>query len=77
MPIETKIKAMMCHMMFILGPVIVWYLRRDGSAFLDHHGKEALNFQITFIAAMLVCVILAFVIIGGLLMPVVAITTGI
>ncbi|MDB6136747.1 MAG: hypothetical protein JWM59_4990 [Verrucomicrobiales bacterium] len=75
--IETKIKAMICHLMFVVGPLIVWYLRRDGTAFLEHHGKEALNFQITVILAVMVCIILAFVVIGALLMPVVSIAAGI
>lgn len=27
-----------------LGPLIVWLLKKDESRYLDHHGKEALNF---------------------------------
>ena len=30
----------------ILGPLIVWLVKRYDSPFIDHHGKEALNFQI-------------------------------
>lgn len=28
-------------------PLVVWLAKRDESAFVDRHGKEALNFQIT------------------------------
>ena len=30
-----------------IGPLILWLARKDSSVFLDHQGKEALNFQIT------------------------------
>ena len=32
-----------------LGPLILWLVNRNRSAFLDHQGKEALNFQITIL----------------------------
>jgi Domain of unknown function (DUF4870) len=31
----------------ILGPLIVWLLKRDGNPFVDDQGKEALNFSIS------------------------------
>jgi hypothetical protein len=31
----------------ILGPLVVWLMRRKDSPFIDFHGKEVLNFQIT------------------------------
>lgn len=42
----------------VIGPLIVWLLKRNDSSFVDTNGKEALNFQITvlvttFILAML------------------------
>jgi hypothetical protein len=30
----------------VLGPLIVWLIKKDQSAFVDDQGKEALNFQI-------------------------------
>lgn len=33
----------------IVGVLLVWLLKRDQSAFVDFHGKEALNFQISLI----------------------------
>ena len=31
----------------ILLPLVFWLMRRDEDPFIDHHGREALNFQIT------------------------------
>ena len=31
----------------VLGPLIVWLARRDDSPFIDDHGKQALNFQLS------------------------------
>jgi uncharacterized protein len=38
----------------ILGPLVVWLLGRTRSVFVDHQGKEALNFQISFMVYILV-----------------------
>ncbi|MCW5558508.1 MAG: DUF4870 domain-containing protein [Verrucomicrobiae bacterium] len=34
---------------WILGPLIVWLLKRSDSPSVDAHGKEALNFQISIV----------------------------
>jgi uncharacterized Tic20 family protein len=31
----------------IIGPLVVWLLKKDSSEFVDEHGKESINFQIT------------------------------
>ena len=70
--------GMLCHLLAIftgfLGPLILWLVKKDGSRFVDHHGREALNFQLTVLLAM-VCLgsatfVLMFVFIGILLIPV-------
>lgn len=33
----------------ILGPLIVWLMKKDESAYLDAQGRELLNFQITYL----------------------------
>ena len=48
----------------ILGPLIVWLLKRDGSPFIDDQGKEALNFNITYSIYVIIAVICAITIIG-------------
>jgi uncharacterized Tic20 family protein len=32
----------------IIGPLIVWLIKKDQSEFVDENGKESLNFQITY-----------------------------
>ena len=51
----------------ILGPLLVWLTKRDQSAFIAAHAKEALNFNITVTLAGVVCGFLALIFIGFLL----------
>ncbi|MFP3941359.1 MAG: DUF4870 domain-containing protein [Thermoanaerobaculia bacterium] len=44
----------------IVGVLIIWLLQRDRSAFVDAHGKEAMNFQISMMIYGLALAILAF-----------------
>lgn len=53
----------------LIGPLIVWQIRKDSMPFVDDQGKEALNFQITVTLAALVCLVLFLVLIGMLLLP--------
>jgi uncharacterized protein len=58
----------------ILGPLIVWLAKRNESAGVDAHGKESLNFHISWTVYGLVLggltAILSFILIGFLLIPV-------
>lgn len=52
----------------ILGPLVIWLVKRDQSTFVDAHGKEAINFNITvaiagFVSALLMAVLIGFVMI--------------
>ena len=50
----------------IIGPLIVWMVKKDQSAFVDVHGKESLNFQITSTLIMIAAIILGvFMAIGS------------
>ena len=57
----------------ILGPLIVWLLRRGSSPSADAHGKESLNFQISvtlyLVLAAALTVGLMFILIGFLMLP--------
>lgn len=44
-----------------LGPLVVWLLGRERHPFIDHHAKEALNFNLTFLLIGVVGGIVAFV----------------
>lgn len=54
----------------IIGPLLVWQLKKDLGPFVEKNGKEAVNFQITVAIVSLVCIMLIFVVIGALLLPV-------
>ena len=51
----------------VVGPLIVWLIKRDQSAFVADQGKEALNFNISVLIAALACGVLVFILIGILL----------
>ena len=53
----------------ILGPLIIWLMKREVSPFIDTHGKEALNWQISATIYFVVCFALVFVLIGFVLLP--------
>jgi hypothetical protein len=48
----------------VLGPLIVWLIKKDEMPFLNDQGREALNFQITIFLAGVVCSALIFLLIG-------------
>ncbi len=57
----------------ILGPLVIWILKKDEMPFVDDQGKESINFQITVLLAFIVCAILTLAIIGFFLFALVAI----
>jgi len=71
--------GMLCHLLAIIsgfiGPLILWLIKKDQSRFIDHHGREALNFHLSFliyyICLFAVTFVLMFVFVGVFLLPVV------
>jgi len=55
----------------LIGPLIVWQVKKDEMPFVADQGKESLNFQITVTIAAIVCFVLMVVLIGALLLPLV------
>lgn len=51
----------------IIGPLVIWLIKKDTMAFVNDQGKEALNFNITVAIAAVVCWVLCFIFIGILL----------
>jgi uncharacterized Tic20 family protein len=49
---------------FVLGPLIVYLVKRDQSAFASDCAKEALNFNITVAIGLVICLCLSLVFIG-------------
>lgn len=48
----------------IIAPLVIWLLKKDTSAFMETHGKEAVNAQITFTVYVAIAIPLCFLIIG-------------
>lgn len=48
----------------LLGPLVVWLIKRDDHPFIRAHATEALNFNISVLIYLAIGVILAFVLIG-------------
>ena len=48
----------------LIGPLIVWLIKKDESAFIDKQGRELLNFQISLLIYVLICIPLCFILIG-------------
>jgi len=82
---EARTWAMFCHLTglcgFILpfvgnivGPLIIWQLKKGEEPFVDQHGKEALNFQLSMtIYALVSTVLIAAFCIGAFLLAAVVI----
>ena len=56
----------------ILGPLLVWAIKKDESQFVDENGKQAINFQITWTILFFVAALSIILVIGILLLPLVA-----
>jgi len=72
---DERMWGMLCHLSTfayfilppiggILGPLLVWLLKKDEYAFVDDQGKEALNFQISIMIYSVVSGILVLAIVG-------------
>ena len=55
---EERQTAMFLYLLGIftgfIGPLILWMLKRDESKFVNHHGKEVINFMLTLVIPSLV-----------------------
>jgi len=53
---------------FVVGPLVMWLIKKDEYPFVDDQGKEAVNFQISIAIYAAVSVLLVFVLIGIVLL---------
>lgn len=62
---DDRSNAMLCHLLSIftgfIAPLIIWLVKKDQSRFIDHHGRENLNFQITMIIFLVGLIGMSFV----------------
>ncbi len=81
---DARMWAMFCHLAAlaglvvpvvgcIIGPLIVWQIKKEEFPFVDEQGKEAVNFQISMLIYGIVAGLLCFVCVGFVLAPAVAI----
>ena len=65
--------AMLAHLLGIftgfLGALVVWLVKKDSSPYIGQEAAEALNFQLTVMIGYVICSVLAFILIGMLLFP--------
>ena len=71
---NERVWAMFCHLSAfagfiipfgsIIGPIVVWSIKRDQYPLVDDQGKEAINFQISMLIYFIVSAILVFVLVG-------------
>lgn len=81
---QARMWAMWCHLAAlsafigipfgnILGPFIIWLMKRETDPFVDSQAKESLNFQISLTIYGMVSLLLCLIFIGFILLPVVII----
>jgi uncharacterized protein len=71
---DTRMWGMLCHLAalagffipfgHLVGPLIVWLIKREEIPFVDDQGKESLNFQISMTIYGIIPMLLAFILIG-------------
>ena len=59
----------------ILGPLVIWLVKKDQSPYLDRQGRELLNFQISYFVYALISFALCFILIGIPLLVIVGVAS--
>ncbi len=74
---DEKLWAIAAHLgpllLGFIAPLVVWLVFKDRSAFLDRHGKEALNFQIAYLVYFVVAGLSLLLLVGFILLPAVGV----
>ena len=81
---DARMWAMFCHLAGlagcvipvvgnIVGPLILWQIKKEDFPFVDEHGKEAVNFQISMSLYALITIPLFFICVGPFLLAAVGI----
>ncbi len=58
----------------VIGPVVLWAVKKQDDPYVDFHGKEAVNFNISFLIYAVVAALLIVLLIGVILLPTVLLT---
>lgn len=59
----------------VIGPLVVWSIYKDKSSYVDYHGKESINFQITITIAYVISIFLIILLIGIFMLAVLGIAS--
>jgi uncharacterized Tic20 family protein len=70
---DDKTLGMVMHILClvgfpIIGPLIIWLMKKDRSPYLDAQGRELLNFQISYFIYAMISFVLIAVLIGIVLL---------
>lgn len=70
---DDKTLGMVMHILClvgfpIIGPLIIWLMKKDQSPYLDAQGRELLNFQISYFIYAMISAVLIAVLIGIVLL---------
>ena len=75
---DARTWGMLCHLAglagflipfgHIIGPLVIWLIKKDTMPFVNSQGKESLNFQITLTIAYLVGAITTFICVGFIIL---------
>lgn len=67
---EHRTLAMLCHLLSfsgyvvpiplvnVIAPLVLWSMKKDESPYVDHHGRESINFQLSMLIYAIPCAIL-------------------
>jgi len=61
----------------IVGPLVIWLMKKDEHPFIDANGKEALNFQISVSIYLLIGALSLFACIGVVVIPAILIADAV
>lgn len=71
---DARMWATLCHLSaftmyftgvgFIIGPLIIWLIKKDAHPFIDDQGKESLNFEISILIYYAISGVAIFCVIG-------------
>ncbi|MFQ5583634.1 MAG: DUF4870 domain-containing protein [Calditrichia bacterium] len=71
---DEKMWGMLCHLSAIagyiipfgniIGPLVIWLIKKEESEFVNQQGKSSLNFEISLTIYLLISALLIFVVIG-------------
>lgn len=50
-----------------VGPIVLWLLKKNDSEFIDYHGRQYLNFLISYIIYYMISGILVLILVGVIL----------